>query len=111
MRLRLAQLTFSIFIALALQTHDCKAKVYVEIERVSAIVEKVHSDGSVTLSDGELYSPATPELVMSVLPGNPVTLLYYYSANKTRIYVQYAPGKFTLKLPKQNPPSRDRSPK
>lgn len=86
-----------------------EAILYVEMKTVSGKLTELNADGSVTLSDGEVYSPANPKIVMNLGRGAQITLLYYTAVDGKRIYTRYAPGKNSFKAPTPKLPQGKRS--
>jgi len=98
------------FLATIFFTAPCsEALLFVEIKTVSGKLTKFNADGSITLSDGEIYSPANPKIVMNLTRGAHLTLLYYTAVDGKRIYTRYAPGKNSIKAPTPKLPPGKRS--
>ncbi|CCK80322.1 hypothetical protein [Desulfobacula toluolica] len=73
------------------------AKVFVVTEIVSGQVVSITKENTIKMDDGFLYYPGKKNMVLSIKPGEYISIRYYIDGNDERKYIECTPGKNSLK--------------
>ena len=73
------------------------ARIFIATEIVSGQVISITQDNTIELDDGFLYHPGKKNISLSIKPGEYISIKYYIDGNDEKKYIEYAPGKNSLK--------------
>lgn len=85
------------------------AKVFITTKIVTGQIISITDEYAIALDNGFLYYPAKKNIQISIKPGEAVSIRYYIDTDNERNYIEYAPGKNSLKpgpLPKNKTRSK-----
>lgn len=74
------------------------AKVFITTQIVTGQILSITDEYAIELDNGFLYYPAKKEIPISIKPGEAVSIRYYIDVDNKRNYIEYAPGKNSLKV-------------
>lgn len=73
------------------------ARIFLATEIVSGQVISIMEEGIIEMDDGFRYYPGTKKVPLSIKSGEYISIKYYFYGNDERKYIEYAPGKNSLK--------------
>jgi len=73
------------------------AKIFIATEIVSGQVMSVSEENTIELDDGFLYYSAKKDITPAIHPGEFISIKYYIDGSYDRIYIEYAPGKNSIR--------------
>ena len=86
-----------IILLLGILPSTLTAKVFIVTEIVSGQVISISEENIIELDDGFLYYPAKKGIKLSIKPEEYISIRYYINGENERNYIEYLPGKNSLK--------------
>lgn len=73
------------------------AKIAIVTQIATGQVISISDKNIIELDDGYSYSPGKKGISLSIIPGEYISIRYYINGNNEKVYIEYAPGKNSLK--------------
>ncbi len=109
--LRVLFILFFVSVLISMLPPVLTAQVFIPTQIMSGQVISITEGNTIEMDDGFLYYPAKKNMIISIKPDEYISIKYYIDGNDERRYMEYAPGKNSLKktpVPRANNKSHKR---